>query len=156
MGVCTLLFFYTKYRQRQFYMLPCVKKNEVDVRASASFFHYARHNIVRVVGYCTPFGGKGKKGDRQVWICSRWQVAAQAKSEGIDCLLKEAGFELRIPACSACLGMNEDKIPKGNYCASTSNRNFEGREGVGRTHFLGKSAYRRRYCPRNHKRCGMA
>ena len=43
----------------------------------------------------------------------------------------EAGFELREPGCSACLGMNEDKIPKGEYCVSTSNRNFEGRQGPG-------------------------
>lgn len=58
-------------------------------------------------------------------------VAQQAKSEGIDKVFVEAGFELREPGCSACLGMNEDKIPKDEYCVSTSNRNFEGRQGVG-------------------------
>jgi len=46
-------------------------------------------------------------------------------------VLAEAGFELREPGCSACLGMNEDKVPKGEYCVSTSNRNFEGRQGPG-------------------------
>lgn len=59
------------------------------------------------------------------------QVEAQAREEGIHDILAEAGFELREPGCSACLGMNEDKIPKGEYCVSTSNRNFEGRQGPG-------------------------
>jgi 3-isopropylmalate/(R)-2-methylmalate dehydratase large subunit len=59
------------------------------------------------------------------------QVEQQAIAEGIDKIFAEAGFELREPGCSACLGMNEDKIPKGEYCVSTSNRNFEGRQGPG-------------------------
>jgi 3-isopropylmalate/(R)-2-methylmalate dehydratase large subunit len=59
------------------------------------------------------------------------QVEAQAREEGLHQILEEAGFELREPGCSACLGMNEDKIPKGEYCVSTSNRNFEGRQGPG-------------------------
>ena len=59
------------------------------------------------------------------------QVERQAIEEGLDKILKEAGFELRQPGCSACLGMNEDQIPKGEYCVSTSNRNFEGRQGPG-------------------------
>ncbi|MBO6523877.1 MAG: 3-isopropylmalate dehydratase large subunit [Balneolaceae bacterium] len=59
------------------------------------------------------------------------QVEVQAQEEGIHEVLAEAGFELREPGCSACLGMNEDKIPKGEYCVSTSNRNFEGRQGPG-------------------------
>lgn len=59
------------------------------------------------------------------------QVEVQAREEGIHDILAGAGFELREPGCSACLGMNEDKIPKGEYCVSTSNRNFEGRQGPG-------------------------
>ncbi len=59
------------------------------------------------------------------------QVAAQAKAEGLDAIFREAGFDFREPGCSACLGMNEDKIPQGEYCVSTSNRNFEGRQGPG-------------------------
>ena len=51
--------------------------------------------------------------------------------EGLDKIFETAGFELRQPGCSACLGMNEDKIPAGQYCVSTSNRNFEGRQGPG-------------------------
>ena len=59
------------------------------------------------------------------------QVARQAIAEGLDKVLADAGFELREPGCSACLAMNEDKIPAGAYCVSTSNRNFEGRQGPG-------------------------
>jgi 3-isopropylmalate/(R)-2-methylmalate dehydratase large subunit len=59
------------------------------------------------------------------------RVEEQAKREGIDRILEEAGFELRQPGCSSCLAMNEDKIPAGKYAVSTSNRNFEGRQGPG-------------------------
>lgn len=59
------------------------------------------------------------------------QVMEQAKAEGLDQVFAAAGFELRGAGCSACLGMNEDKIPAGKYCVSTSNRNFEGRQGPG-------------------------
>ena len=58
-------------------------------------------------------------------------VERQAVSEGIDIILREAGFELRQPGCSSCLAMNEDKIPAGKYAVSTTNRNFEGRQGPG-------------------------
>ena len=64
------------------------------------------------------------------------QVEQQAREEGLDQIFEEAGFELRQPGCSACLGMNEDKVPKGEYCVSTSNRNFEGRQGPGARTFL--------------------
>lgn len=76
--------------------------------------------------------GKRKAQDVEVWIVpgSR-QVEEQARQEGIDKIFEEAGFMLRQPGCSACLGMNEDKIPAGKYCVSTSNRNFEGRQGAG-------------------------
>jgi len=59
------------------------------------------------------------------------QVSAQIVAEGLDSVFEEAGFEIRQSGCSACLGMNEDKIPAGSYCVSTSNRNFEGRQGPG-------------------------
>jgi 3-isopropylmalate/(R)-2-methylmalate dehydratase large subunit len=58
-------------------------------------------------------------------------VAQQIKEEGLTEIFKAAGFEIRQPGCSACLAMNEDKIPAGEYCVSTSNRNFEGRQGQG-------------------------
>jgi len=74
--------------------------------------------------------GKKKADGVEVWIVpGSKQVEAQAKKEGIDKIFEEAGFMLREPGCSACLGMNEDKIPAGKYCVSTSNRNFEGRQG---------------------------
>lgn len=60
-----------------------------------------------------------------------WLVEKQIRAEGIDKTLTEAGFELRQPGCSACLAMNDDKVPAGKYAVSTSNRNFEGRQGPG-------------------------
>lgn len=76
--------------------------------------------------------GKHKAKDVEVWIVpGSKQVEAQARHEGIDKIFEDAGFMLRQPGCSACLGMNEDKIPAGKYCVSTSNRNFEGRQGAG-------------------------
>ena len=59
------------------------------------------------------------------------KVAKQIKDEGLQDIFEMAGFELRQPGCSACLAMNDDKIPKNEYCVSTSNRNFEGRQGQG-------------------------
>lgn len=64
-------------------------------------------------------------------------VKRQAEAEGLDRIFKDAGFEWREPGCSACLGMNPDKVPSGERCASTSNRNFMGRQGPGaRTHLV--------------------
>ena len=65
------------------------------------------------------------------------QVKAQAEKEGLDRIFKEAGFDWREPGCSMCLGMNPDILSPGERCASTSNRNFEGRQGRGgRTHLV--------------------
>ncbi|WP_417763523.1 3-isopropylmalate dehydratase large subunit [Shewanella sp.] len=65
------------------------------------------------------------------------QVKAQAEAEGLDKLFIEAGFEWRLPGCSMCLAMNDDRLEPGDRCASTSNRNFEGRQGRGsRTHLV--------------------
>jgi 3-isopropylmalate/(R)-2-methylmalate dehydratase large subunit len=73
---------------------------------------------------------KQKAENVTVWIVpGSKQVEQQAKNEGLDKIFEHAGFQLREPGCSACLGMNEDKIPAGKYCVSTSNRNFEGRQG---------------------------
>lgn len=77
---------------------------------------------------------KGRKKNEQVQVMivpGSQQVARQVQAEGLDQIFKEAGFEIRQAGCSACLGMNEDKIPAGEYCISTSNRNFEGRQGAG-------------------------
>ncbi|HET9826797.1 MAG TPA: 3-isopropylmalate dehydratase large subunit [Chitinophagaceae bacterium] len=81
--------------------------------------------------------GKRKANDVEVWIVpGSKQVEKQAIEEGIDKIFEQAGFQLRQPGCSACLGMNEDKIPAGKYCISTSNRNFEGRQGPNARTFL--------------------
>lgn len=76
--------------------------------------------------------GRRKADNITAWIVpGSKMVEAQAKTEGLDKILAEAGFELRQPGCSACLAMNADKIPAGKYSVSTSNRNFEGRQGPG-------------------------
>ncbi len=76
--------------------------------------------------------GKKKADHVTAWIVpGSKQVEKQAIEEGIDRALKESGFELRQPGCSACLAMNDDKIPEGKLAVSTSNRNFEGRQGPG-------------------------
>jgi 3-isopropylmalate/(R)-2-methylmalate dehydratase large subunit len=77
---------------------------------------------------------KGKKKAENVtaWLVpGSKQVESQIIEEGLKSIFEEAGFELRQPGCSACLAMNDDKIPQGEYCVSTSNRNFEGRQGQG-------------------------
>lgn len=81
--------------------------------------------------------GKKKADNVEVWVVpGSKQVEEQARKEGLDKIFEAAGFELRSPGCSACLGMNEDKIPAGKYCISTSNRNFEGRQGPQSRTFL--------------------
>ena len=74
-----------------------------------------------------------RKADHVVaWLVpGSWMVDAQIREEGLDKILAEAGFAIRQPGCSACLAMNDDKIPAGKYSVSTSNRNFEGRQGPG-------------------------
>ena len=76
--------------------------------------------------------GKQKAANVTAWLVpGSKQVEAQIIEEGLKAIFDEAGFELRQPGCSACLAMNDDKIPQGEYCVSTSNRNFEGRQGQG-------------------------
>ncbi|MGV0965562.1 3-isopropylmalate dehydratase large subunit [Empedobacter falsenii] len=75
---------------------------------------------------------KGKQRNEKVtaWIVpGSKQVEKQAIEEGLDKIFEASGFKLREPGCSACLAMNDDKVPEGKYCVSTSNRNFEGRQG---------------------------
>ncbi len=76
--------------------------------------------------------GRKKADNVTAWLVpGSWMVDAQIREEGLDKVLQEAGFEIRQPGCSACLAMNDDKIPAGKYSVSTSNRNFEGRQGPG-------------------------
>ncbi|HPT42467.1 MAG TPA: 3-isopropylmalate dehydratase large subunit [Paludibacteraceae bacterium] len=76
--------------------------------------------------------GKKKAENITAWLVpGSWQVEKQIREEGLYEILTEAGFQLRQPGCSACLAMNDDKVPAGKYAVSTSNRNFEGRQGPG-------------------------
>jgi len=99
----------------------CTNSRIEDIRAAAS--------IVK--------GRKVAEGVRALVVPGSGLVKEQAEQEGLDRILKEAGFEWREAGCSMCLGMNPDKLTPGQRCASTSNRNFEGRQGPGgRTHLL--------------------
>ena len=76
--------------------------------------------------------GRKKAQDVIAWLVpGSWAVDRQIREEGLDKILADAGFEIRQPGCSACLAMNDDKIPAGKLSVSTSNRNFEGRQGPG-------------------------
>ena len=76
--------------------------------------------------------GRQKAQDVIAWLVpGSWAVARQIREEGLDKVLEASGFEIRQPGCSACLAMNDDKIPSGKLSVSTSNRNFEGRQGPG-------------------------
>lgn len=99
----------------------CTNSRIEDLRAAASVVK--GHKIAAgVQGYVVPGSGP---------------VKAQAEAEGLDKIFLEAGFEWRLPGCSMCLAMNNDRLSPGERCASTSNRNFEGRQGRGgRTHLL--------------------
>jgi 3-isopropylmalate/(R)-2-methylmalate dehydratase large subunit len=76
--------------------------------------------------------GRRKSDGVTAWLVpGSWAVDRQIREEGLDKVLEAAGFEIRQPGCSACLAMNDDKVPAGKYALSTSNRNFEGRQGPG-------------------------
>jgi 3-isopropylmalate/(R)-2-methylmalate dehydratase large subunit len=82
-------------------------------------------------------GRKVRKGMRALVVPGSGLVKAAAEQEGLDRVFLDAGFEWRQPGCSMCLGMNPDQLAPGERCASTSNRNFEGRQGRGgRTHLV--------------------
>ncbi|MDF2762180.1 MAG: 3-isopropylmalate dehydratase, large subunit [Thermomicrobiales bacterium] len=82
-------------------------------------------------------GRKVQPNVRAMVVPGSMRVRAQAETEGLDLIFKDAGFEWRAAGCSMCLGMNPDKLSPGERCASTSNRNFEGRQGPGgRTHLV--------------------
>ncbi len=99
----------------------CTNGRIEDIRAAA---HVAK-------------GRKVADGVQALVVPGSGLVKAQAEADGLDRILLEAGFEWRDPCCSMCLGMNPDKITAGQRCASTSNRNFEGRQGIGgRTHLV--------------------
>ena len=78
-----------------------------------------------------------RDGVRTLVVPGSFAVKAQAEAEGLDAIFRAAGFDWREPGCSMCLAMNPDKLSPGERAASTSNRNFEGRQGKGgRTHLV--------------------
>jgi 3-isopropylmalate/(R)-2-methylmalate dehydratase large subunit len=82
--------------------------------------------------FCSIVKGRKKADNVTAWLVpGSHKVVDQIKEEGLDTVISEAGFILREPGCSACLAMNDDKIPAGKLSVSTSNRNFEGRQGPG-------------------------
>ncbi|HLO80953.1 MAG TPA: 3-isopropylmalate dehydratase large subunit [Chitinophagaceae bacterium] len=104
-----------------------IKGQKVDYVFIGSCTNSRIEDLRLVAGFVK---GKKKADNVEVWVVpGSKQVEKQAIEEGIDKVFEAAGFQLRGPGCSACLGMNEDKIPAGKYCISTSNRNFEGRQG---------------------------
>jgi 3-isopropylmalate/(R)-2-methylmalate dehydratase large subunit len=91
----------------------CTNSRISDLRQAAGFFK----------------GRKVAQGVRVMVVPGSQQVKRQAEAEGLDLIFKDAGAEWREAGCSACLGMNPDQVPPGKYALSTSNRNFEGRQG---------------------------
>lgn len=82
--------------------------------------------------FASVVAGRRKAPSVTAWLVpGSWAVSRQIHEEGLDRVLMDAGFEIRQPGCSACLAMNDDKVPAGKLCLSTSNRNFEGRQGPG-------------------------
>lgn len=80
--------------------------------------------------FASVVSGHHKAPEVTAWLVpGSWAVDKQIREEGLDKILEAAGFEIRQPGCSACLAMNDDKVPAGKYSVSTSNRNFEGRQG---------------------------
>ncbi|GHF85093.1 3-isopropylmalate dehydratase large subunit [Thalassotalea marina] len=104
----------------------CTNSRIEDLRAAASIVE--------------SYAAQGKKCSDKVTaivVPGSYQVKEQAEKEGLDSIFTRAGFEWRLPGCSMCLGMNDDRLKPGDRCASTSNRNFEGRQGRGsRTHLV--------------------
>ena len=82
--------------------------------------------------FCSVINGRKKADNITAWLVpGSHKVIDQIKEEGLDKIIEDAGFVLREPGCSACLAMNDDKVPAGKLAVSTSNRNFEGRQGPG-------------------------
>ncbi|MDE2567249.1 MAG: 3-isopropylmalate dehydratase large subunit [Burkholderiales bacterium] len=114
----------TDIRIDKVFIGSCTNSRIEDLRAAAAVVRRAGTKVAKNVRLAMVVPGSG-------------QVKAQAEAEGLDEVFKAAGFEWREPGCSMCLGMNPDRLAPGERCASTSNRNFEGRQGRGgRTHLM--------------------
>jgi 3-isopropylmalate/(R)-2-methylmalate dehydratase large subunit len=102
----------------------CTNSRIEDMREAAAIVKKLGQRVAKNVRQALVVPGSG-------------QVKEQAEREGLDQIFKAAGFEWREPGCSMCLAMNADRLEPGERCASTSNRNFEGRQGNGgRTHLV--------------------
>jgi 3-isopropylmalate/(R)-2-methylmalate dehydratase large subunit len=102
----------------------CTNSRIEDLRDAAAVVKRAGSKVAKNVKLALVVPGSG-------------QVKAQAEAEGLHTIFQAAGFEWREPGCSMCLAMNADRLEPGERCASTSNRNFEGRQGAGgRTHLV--------------------
>ncbi len=112
----------TRIRLDRVFIGSCTNSRIEDLRAAAAVI--AGHRVANSIKQAMVVPGSGL-------------VKQQAEQEGLDRIFKEAGFEWREPGCSMCLAMNADRLVSGEHCASTSNRNFEGRQGRGgRTHLV--------------------
>ncbi len=112
----------TQIRLDRVFIGSCTNSRIEDLRAAAAVI--AGHRVANSIKQAMVVPGSGL-------------VKQQAEQEGLDRIFKEAGFEWREPGCSMCLAMNADRLVSGEHCASTSNRNFEGRQGRGgRTHLV--------------------
>jgi 3-isopropylmalate/(R)-2-methylmalate dehydratase large subunit len=110
-----------------------------DVRIDRVFIGSCTNGRIEDLRAAAAIAAKGKVADHvsAMVVPGSGLVKEQAEAEGLDKIFLEAGFEWREPGCSMCLAMNADKIEPGQRCASTSNRNFEGRQGRGgRTHLV--------------------
>ena len=121
----------TTYRKALAYMEFAEGEKIIGKRVDYVFVGSCTNGRIEDLRAFTNFvKGKRKADNVTVWIVpGSKEVERMAIEEGLRDILQEAGFELRQPGCSACLAMNEDKIPAGKYCVATSNRNFEGRQG---------------------------
>jgi 3-isopropylmalate/(R)-2-methylmalate dehydratase large subunit len=107
----------------------CTNSRIEDLRAAAA--------LLRLLADGGGGGTRVAPGVHAMVVPGSMQVKAQAEREGLDAVFKASGFEWRDAGCSMCLGMNPDILAPGERCASTSNRNFEGRQGRGgRTHLV--------------------
>ena len=112
-------------------------KNGASGNTATPIFQFETANVDNANDISLTYGRNNSFGAEIILAKHRTEAIKQAEKEGLDKIFKEAGFEWRESGCSMCLAMNADKLKPGERCASTSNRNFEGRQGKGgRTHLV--------------------
>ena len=121
------------------YMGLQAEQNITDIKVNTVFIGSCTNSRIEDMRAAAEIakGNKVSEGVRALVVPGSVRVKIQAEQEGLDEIFKQAGFEWREPGCSMCLAMNDDRLEAGDRCASTSNRNFEGRQGRGgRTHLV--------------------